>query len=234
MATDRLRLLFGPYCTPRFSYGKPVFCEARGWVKIVGLKDGPIPWPYGRRPSVKSKALILYADLARAVRRESAQAIAAWWGVGMYTVWKWRKALGVPKFNEGTRQVKRDNFLGPAYLDARKRAWAKARDPKRRAKIAAAKLGKPRPRHVIEAMRKANLGRKLSAAHRRKLSEAHKRRGTRPPRAGKPWSLWEDRLVQCLRPPQVALKTGRTLPAVWTRRQQLGLPDGRVGRKVPR
>jgi hypothetical protein len=123
MPTDRLRLLFGPYRTPRFRYGQRVFCEARGWVKIVGLRDGPIPWPYGRRPGVKSKALILYADLARAVRRESAQAIAAWWGVGMYTVWKWRKALGVPKFNEGTRQVKRDNFLGPAYLDARKRAW---------------------------------------------------------------------------------------------------------------
>jgi Ni/Co efflux regulator RcnB len=144
------------------------------------------------------------------------------------------KALGVPKFNEGTRQVKRDNFLGPAYLAARKRAWAKARDPERCAKIAVAKLGKPRPWHVIEAMRKANLGRKLSAAHRRKMSEAHKRRGTRPPKAGKPWSLWEDRLVQCLRPPQVAEKTGRTLPAVWRRRRQLGLPDGRVGRKVPR
>jgi hypothetical protein len=232
MLGDRLRLLFGPYRTPRFRYGQRVFCEARGWVKIIGLSDGPIPWPYGQRPGVKAKALILYADLARAVRREAAQAVAVWWGVGMYTVWKWRKALGVPKFNEGTRQVKRDNFLGPAYLAARKRAWAKARDPERRAKIGAALRGKPRPAHVIEAVRKAQLGIEQSLETRRKRSEAHRRLGTRPPKAGQPWTAAEDRLVHLLRPAEVAKRTGRTLQAAWRRRQQLGLRDGRAGRSV--
>ena len=45
----------------------------------------------GHRP-----ALVLYGDLAKAVRRESAEAILHWWGVKHHTVWQWRKALGVP------------------------------------------------------------------------------------------------------------------------------------------
>jgi len=60
---------------------------------------------------------------------------------------------------------------------------AKARDPARRAKIAAARRGKPRPPEVIEAMRQANLGKKLSAETRAKMSAAHKARGTWPPAA---------------------------------------------------
>jgi hypothetical protein len=56
------------------------------------------------------------------------------------------------------------------------RLCSKNHDPERAAKISAAKVGKPQPPHVIEALRKANKGRKLSAAHRRKLREAHRRR----------------------------------------------------------
>jgi len=63
---------------------------------------------------------------------------------------------------------------------------AKARDPVRRAKTAAARRGKPRPPEVIEALRRANLRKKLSAATRAKLSAAHKARGTWPPAARKP------------------------------------------------
>jgi len=42
--SDRFKLYFGPYKTPRFKYGKKVWCEYRGWVRIVGLTDGQIPW----------------------------------------------------------------------------------------------------------------------------------------------------------------------------------------------
>ena len=80
----------------------------------------------------------------------------------------------------------------------------KARDPGRRRKIAAAKRGKPRPRHVIEAMRRANRGRKLSAEHLAKLSAAQRKRGTWPPAAGRPWTVWEDRLLGRLPPAAVA------------------------------
>ena len=40
---DRFNLYFGPYETPRFKYGKKVWCVYRGWVKIVGLTNGKIP-----------------------------------------------------------------------------------------------------------------------------------------------------------------------------------------------
>lgn len=45
---DRFKLYFGPYNTPQFNYRRKVWCEYRGWVKIVGLTDGKIPWPIGR------------------------------------------------------------------------------------------------------------------------------------------------------------------------------------------
>ena len=51
--SDRFKLYFGPYKTPRFHYGKKVWCHCRGWVKIVGLSDGKIPWPIGRPMSAK-------------------------------------------------------------------------------------------------------------------------------------------------------------------------------------
>jgi len=99
---------------------------------------------------------------------------------------------------------------------------AKARDPVRRAKIAAAKLGKPRPPEVIEALRRANLGKKLSAATRAKMSAAHKARGTWPPAAGKALSARELRLIRELPPAEAAKRTGRTLSAVYSQRSRLG------------
>jgi hypothetical protein len=77
-------------------------------------------------------------------------------------------------------------------------------------------------------MRAANLGRPLSEETRRKMSEAHRRLGTRPPAAGRPWTAAEDaRLRAGLKGAQVAAQIGRTLAAVYIRRRQLGLPDGR-------
>src|SRR5262245_15348776 len=53
-------------------------------------------------------------------------------------------------------------------------------------------------------------------------------RGTRPPKAGSPWTEREDALVRILPAKEVAKRTGRTLVAVWGRRQALELPDGRT------
>jgi hypothetical protein len=100
--------------------------------------------------------------------------------------------------------------------------------------MAATERGKPRPRHVVEAVRTAHLGKRLSAEHRRKISEAHRRRGTRPPTAGPPWTAGEERLLRTLPALEVARRTGQTLGAVFDRRRVLGMPDGRAGRKVPR
>jgi hypothetical protein len=73
-------------------------------------------------------------------------------------------------------------------------------------------------------------GKPLSKQTRRKMSEAHKRRGTRPPKAGRPWTAEEDELVRTLPAPEASAKTGRPLCSVYSRRRQLKVPDGRAGR----
>jgi hypothetical protein len=101
---DRFRLRFGPYKTPVFKYGDDGFCEVRGGVIVCGLTDAPIPSPGGKRKQRGSRArsIVLCGALVDAVRRESAQAVAYWWGVTAQTVTHWRRALGVGVVNEGT------------------------------------------------------------------------------------------------------------------------------------
>jgi hypothetical protein len=226
---DRFRLRFGPYKTPRFRACQRVRCAVGGEVVIVGLSEAPIPWPVCKVG--KWRVPVVYKGLARAVRRESEQAVAHWWGVGLWSVWQWRKALGVGATTEGTSRLRRDHFAEPWADDTRKKALAKAGDPERRAKIAAAKWGKPRPSHVGEAVAAAHRGTKHTEETRRKMSASHKRRGTRPPKAGRPWTAEEDRLARRLPAAEVARRTGRTLQAVYDRRRVLGVPDGRRRRK---
>lgn len=224
---ERFRLRYGPYRTPRFKYGAYVKDARRGQVKIVGLSNALIPWPMAAKRGGKSP--VLYGALLRAVQRESNQAVAHWWGVSGQTVTAWRKALGVRPTTDGTSKLRSAHFLEPWARKAQQKAWAKARDPGRRAKIAAARRGKPRPPHVIEAMRNARLGKPLSAETRRKMSEAQKRRGSWPPAArGRPWTAEEDELVRTLQIGEVAKRTGRTESAVQNRRAKLGVPDGRT------
>jgi hypothetical protein len=214
----RHRLHFGPYRTPRFRLGQNVEDVRRGLVRIVGMSDGPIPWPIGQ--TQRAKSLVLYRGLARAVRRESAAAVAYWFGVTGQTVTKWRKALGIRR-TEGDMRLRVAIGKSPAMLPALAAMHAKARDPARRAKIAAARRGKPRPPHVIEAVRKAHTGRKLSAATRAKMSAAHKARGAWPPAAGRAFTDQELRLIRRLPPAEAARLTGRTLTAVYSQRSKL-------------
>jgi hypothetical protein len=88
----------------------------------------------------------------------------------------------------------------------------------------------PRPAPSTPALK----GAVPSAETRRKMSEAQRRRGARPPKAGRPWTAEEDALVKALPAREVAARTGRTLSAVWSRWQALGMPDGRrkAGRKL--
>ena len=196
--TVRYKLHFGPYRTPRFRYGAAVFCEVRGEVQIVGLSKGRIPWPLGRRRGHSSRGLVVYGALARAVRLESNQAVAHWWGVTGQTVTVWRKALEVQPVTKGTHRLKSLHSQSPATKRALRKAWAKARDPVRRAKIAAARRGKKRPRHVVEAIIAAHLGSRHTKATRRKMSLAHKRQWTEGPLAERRWTRRQDELVRNL------------------------------------
>jgi hypothetical protein len=202
-----------------------------GEVVIRAISDAPIPWPLCR--SGYGLVPVVYKGLLRAVRREAAQAVVHWWGTSIHCVWKWRKALGVERFNDGTMRLKRAYAAEPWFIEARAEAHTKARDPERCAKIAAAKRGKPRPAHVVQAVIDAHTGMRHSDESRRKMSESHRRRGTRPPKAGRPWTLVEDELARTLPGAEAAERTGRTLQAVRARRRKLGLPDGRTTRWHP-
>jgi hypothetical protein len=221
---DRFRLL-GTYRTHRFRIGQRVCCQVRGEVIITGMTDAPIPWPIGRLR--QGRALVVYKGLAKAIRRESNQAVCHSWGVTPQTVSKWRKILSVPRATPGTSRLHRTYAASdPVIIEGRRKAHAKARDPERCHKIAEAKRGKPRPPHVREAMLKASLGRRHSEESRRKMSVAHCRRGTLVP-GTIPWTAEEDALVRTLPAEEVARRTGRSLSGVYARRRRLRVPDGR-------
>jgi hypothetical protein len=171
-------LLLGTYRTPRFRYGQTVRCEVNGPVVIVGISAAPIPWPVCKRG--KWLVPVVYRDLAKAVRREAEQAVAYWWRVGKWSVNQWRKALGVGAVTEGTSRLKRDNALVPGVAPGRAKAHAMTRDAEadaaRREKIAAARRGKARPSHVVEAMRRGRTGKPHDEKARAKMREAHRRR----------------------------------------------------------
>lgn len=225
---ERFKLRFGRYRTPRFTYGARVHCEVRGPMRIVGLSNGRIPWPLGipiERPSRRSH--VVYKGLAKAVHLEAETVVAHWWGVALCTVRKWRRALDVPASTKGTTKLRRLYGREEWFAEAQRKAVSVADAPERRAKIAAARRGKPRPKHVIAAMRRRMKGTRLSNQARRRMSETHKARGTRPPAAGRAWEPWEDELVRTLPTAAAVTKTGRTLSAVRNRRYALGVPDGR-------
>lgn len=106
---EQVRLLFGPYKAPCLQRGDRAFCQVRDYaVVILSWSDGPISWPRCRplNPPRQGTGLLIEDELARAIRHESAAAVAHWWGVHLSTVLNWRKALGVTrKNNEGTHRL---------------------------------------------------------------------------------------------------------------------------------
>src|SRR5262245_54866303 len=76
-----------PSCwpTPTFSYGDVATCLLRGDGQITGLSGTPIPWPIGHSLTTRRPGLLVFGDLAEALRHESAQAVQHFWGVGQDT-----------------------------------------------------------------------------------------------------------------------------------------------------
>jgi len=214
-------LLFGPYRTPSFSYGDIVHDEVRGDVTIVGLTDARIPWPIGK--GTRAKTLVVYDALAAAVRNESNCAVCHWWGVTPQTVTKWRKALGVSAVTPGTSAL-RASQMTPEQKSKMQAALApKQRDSGRIEKIRRAKTGTPRPRHVIETLRQANLGTHWCEETRQRHLARRKRRY---PKDYEPWTPQEDEWVQTLSVRKAVERTGRTRTCVERRRKSLRTGSG--------
>jgi hypothetical protein len=133
-------------------------------------------------------------------------------------------ALGIGSITEVTSRLFREYTKQPWAIEARAKAHAKARDPERCRKIAEAHRGKPRPRHVIEAMHQAWRGSHHTEEIRRRMSRTHTRRGTMAP-GTKVWTAEEDELVRKLLVEEAAKKTGRSLSAVSARRKRLRVSD---------
>lgn len=131
------RLIGTGYRAPRCRVGKPLFCILCGDRTVDGLTDTPVPWPYHKGYG-STRSLFLTGDLIRAIRTESAQAVAYHWGVSRATVRRWRWTLRVPRFTAGTVELWRD--LRPKRLNA---------DAIRRGGLAAAKARKWRPSNPV-------------------------------------------------------------------------------------
>ena len=216
--SDRFKLRFGPYKTPKFKYGQVVICDVRGEVEIVGLTDAKIPWPIGKRGHTKT--FIVFAGLADAVRKESNQAVCHWWGITPQTVTKWRNALGVPPLTPGTTALQCDLFTPKRQRAMRVARDARAYTLERAEKIRQAKLGKPRPKRVIAALRKSHIGSKWTPEQRQRVREARKRKN---PRNYDPWTAEEDEMARAMTIADVVELTGRPRAIVERRRVELGI-----------
>jgi hypothetical protein len=113
-ADQTSKLRFGPYVTPVVAVGVVVECEVRGMVKIVGLSKGPIRWPIGERD--ERAELVVFKALARAIRQETPEAVAASWGVTLASAEEWKSVCHQP------RQRKKQTHKNPPI------AWKPADD----------------------------------------------------------------------------------------------------------
>jgi hypothetical protein len=91
-------LLFGPYQLPALAVGARTHCLVRdALVVVTSWSDARFSWPFCRTVGQRggSAGLLVEDELARAIKSESALALMYWWGVTKWTVWNWRKLLGV-------------------------------------------------------------------------------------------------------------------------------------------
>jgi hypothetical protein len=199
-ASDRTKLLFGPYRTPALRRGDRATCLFKDCdVIVTDWTDARISWPRCRPLDVPRShpSLLVDEELARAIRQESAAALRHWWGVSGGVVLRWRKALGVGRTNcpGSQRLIRQASERGAARL--------------RGAKL---------PPEQVERLRRTALEQDLI-------------RHARPGYHGPWWAPRELALLGKLPDEEVAARTGRSPNAVRTKREKLGIPKPRDGRR---
>lgn len=102
-AAEPWPLLYGPYHSPAVGIGDTVQCAVHGITTVAEWGEGTIPQPLGCGRC--RRGVIVMGDLERALRVESASAIASHWGVSRKWVREHRRALGIPQCTRGTRRL---------------------------------------------------------------------------------------------------------------------------------
>ncbi|MGE4293332.1 MAG: hypothetical protein AB7E32_14120 [Desulfovibrio sp.] len=150
---DRTALIGGPYRAPDVEIGDWIMDARFGLVPVGGWTNALIPWP--RRAKAGRHSLILCGDLIRAVETESGIAVAHHWGVSVHTVTNWRRTLDVSHTNAGTARLYQ--AYKPAKLpeEAAERGREAAKSDEARAKLSAAKSGKPAHPNTLAALKLA-------------------------------------------------------------------------------
>jgi hypothetical protein len=131
---ESVHLLVGPYRPPALAKGARTYCHLRATTVVVtSLTDARIPWPRCRDPRCRGGSGMLVDDeLLRAIRTEAAVAVAYWWGVPPSCVSRWRRLLGVERFNKGSARLqKRNGAKGAASLQSKR--WTPAERAAKRA-----------------------------------------------------------------------------------------------------
>jgi hypothetical protein len=225
---ERVQLLFGPYQAQPLKRGDRAFCLVRGSaVVVLGWSDARISWPRCRPldPPRKGSGLLIDDELARAIQHESATAVVYWWGVHRSTVIRWRKVLGVTRTNnEGTHRL----VLG-AIAETLKSRFGEGAGCRGNSPFAArgrAAVWTPEEIALLGALSDAEVAQRTG----RSPAAVPKKRK----QLGRPavtaegvaysrrfWRAEEDEAVLTLSPPEAARVTGRTLRAIYHRKQYL-------------
>jgi hypothetical protein len=75
--SERFKLRFGNYETPKFEYDDIIFDGAHGEVRVVRLTDTPIPWLIGQPlNNTNARVVVLFDSLVDAVKQDTNQAVA--------------------------------------------------------------------------------------------------------------------------------------------------------------
>ena len=223
--SDRYKLLYGPYWPPKCRIGDKMPCEFRGREVTVRLMtDAPIQWPAHRGGLMP--AVIVCGDLIRAVRVESEIGVAHHWGVSTATVKNWRRALSVPRTTRGTLRLAIDYTTEKLTPDVRAMAEEVRRQPAARARLSAAKKGKPLHPNMTAGQREW-ARRPKSPEFKRNVSEFMRELWKHPEEHGLParhvWTDDEIALLGTQSDAAIARRLGLTEAVVYNQRRRLGI-----------